>query len=160
MSDLGTLEGLPCSAAFAINSGGQIVGSANDCVSVEHAFLWQDGHMIDLNVFVPPDYGLLLEEADFINDRGDIIGYAALANGDEEAFLLVPCDPDPREGCQDQTANAGGAAAEKNPASSSETLSTSSRGGVAAGENLTMIGTRLSRRHRFASHGARIRFVH
>jgi probable HAF family extracellular repeat protein len=92
MTDLGALKDFPCSEAYAINSSGQIVGQADDCVQVEHAFLWQDGHMIDLNVFVPPDSGAVLEEADFINDRGEIIGYASLANGDERAFLLIPCD--------------------------------------------------------------------
>jgi len=92
MTDLGALKDFPCSEAYAINSSGQIVGQADDCVQVEHAFLWQDGHMIDLNIFVPQDSGAVLEEADFINDRGEIIGYAALANGDEHAFLLIPCD--------------------------------------------------------------------
>jgi len=95
MTDLGGIEGFPCSNANAINSSGQIVGAAysaeSDC-AVEHAVLWQDGQAIDLNVFVPLDSGLLLEEADFINDRGEIIGYALLPNGDEHAFLLIPCD--------------------------------------------------------------------
>jgi len=92
MTDLGALDAYPCSDALAINASGQIVGAANDCVQFEHAFLWQDGHMIDLNVFVPPGSGVVLEEADFINDRGEIIGYASLANGDEHGFLLIPCD--------------------------------------------------------------------
>jgi probable HAF family extracellular repeat protein len=92
MTDLGALQDFPCSDANAINVSRQIVGAANDCVQFEHAFLWQDGHMIDLNVFVPPGSGVVLEEADFINDRGEIIGYASLANGDEHGFLLIPCD--------------------------------------------------------------------
>jgi probable HAF family extracellular repeat protein len=92
MTDLGALKNFPCSDALAINASGQIVGVANDCVQFEHAVLWQDGHLIDLNIFVPPDSGVVLEEADFINDHGEIIGYASLANGDEHAFLLIPCD--------------------------------------------------------------------
>jgi len=59
MTDLGGIEGFPCSNANAINSSGQIVGtvySAESECAVEHAVLWQDGHAIDLNVFVPPRF--------------------------------------------------------------------------------------------------------
>ncbi len=92
MTDLGALNEFPCSAALAINSRSQVVGNVDDCISVEHASLWQGGRLIDLNVFVPPDSGVVLEEADYINDRGEIIGFASLPNGDEHAFLLIPCD--------------------------------------------------------------------
>ena len=111
MTDLGEIEGFPCSNANAVNSGGQIVGTAytasSDC-AVEHAFWWQNGQAIDLNVFVPPDSGLLLQEADFINDRGEIIGLAALANGNEHGFLLIPCDENHPgvEGCDYSLADA------------------------------------------------------
>jgi probable HAF family extracellular repeat protein len=101
MADLGALEEYPCSAALAINSSSQVVGNVDDCISVEHASLWSGGRLIDLNVFVPPDSGVVLEEADFINDQGEIIGYASLANGDEHGYMLIPCDenhPDV-EGC-------------------------------------------------------------
>lgn len=118
MTDLGEIEGFPCSNANAINSSGQIVGAAYSDCAVGHAFLWQDGHAIDLNFFVPPDSGVLLEEADFINDRGEILGLAALANGNEHAFLLIPCDenhPD-IEGCDYSLVDASAAVPQTTPA--------------------------------------------
>lgn len=99
---LGTVGGDPCSSSDAINSKGQMVGlsggfftagffPACETTSVEHAFLWDKGQMIDLNI-VARDSGLILEEATFINDRGEITGLASLPNGNTHAFLLVPCD--------------------------------------------------------------------
>jgi probable HAF family extracellular repeat protein len=101
ISNLGTLPGNACSAADAINTTGQIVGGSgfNDaqffpaCTDlVEHAFLWENGTMVDLNAFVPPGSDLTLNEAVFINDRGEISGLGMLSNGDQHAFLLIPCD--------------------------------------------------------------------
>jgi probable HAF family extracellular repeat protein len=114
ITGLGTLPGDACSAANVINSKGQIVGGsglfapffsacAND--TVEHAFLWQDGAMVDLNAFVPPDSDLTLSEAVFINDAGEISGIAALPTGEQHAFLLVPCEYK-TELCRDADDNA------------------------------------------------------
>jgi probable HAF family extracellular repeat protein len=94
ISDLGALESLPCSSAAAINSSSQVVGEVDDCISIEHAALWDQGRVIDLNTFVPTSSGIVLEDADYINDRGEIIGYALLPNGDEHGYLLIPCDGD------------------------------------------------------------------
>jgi probable HAF family extracellular repeat protein len=92
MTDLKALQEFPCSFALAINSSSQIVGQVDDCISVEHAALWEDSHLIDLNVFVPQGSGIVLEEADYINDGGEIIGYDLLPNGDEHGFVLIPCN--------------------------------------------------------------------
>lgn len=105
MRDLGTVGGFDCSDAHAINSKGQVVGDSFACPpppppSLDHAFLWQDGHMIDLNVFVPPTSNLSLPDVETINDRGEIFGSAVLPNGDTHAFLLVPCEAG-EEGCVD-----------------------------------------------------------
>ena len=106
MTDLGTAGGFDCSDAHAINSKGQIVGDSFACAVIpppptsDHAFLWQDGHMIDLNVFVPPGSNLSLPDVDTINDRGEMFGSAALPNGDMHAFLLIPCKAD-EDGCVD-----------------------------------------------------------
>jgi hypothetical protein len=63
-----------------------------DCnTTVEHAVLWDHGTTLDLNTFVPPDTDLTLNEATFINDRGEITGFAVDSNGTEHAFLLLPC---------------------------------------------------------------------
>lgn len=90
--DLGTLGGTN-STAWAINSSGQVVGVSSIASGGAHAFLWEKGTvMIDLNDLVPPGSGLYLQEADYINDRGQISGNAILDNGHERAYLLTPCD--------------------------------------------------------------------
>ncbi len=119
ISNLGTLPGNACSAADAINSKGQVVGGSGfflpdffpGCTdTVEHAFVWENGTMVDLNAFVPPGSDLTLNEAVFINDRGEISGFGTLPNGDTHAFLLIPCGADDTEGCQDDVVGASVAA--------------------------------------------------
>ena len=82
MTNLGALPGNACSAADAINSAGQVVGGSGfnaapsfpACTDpVEHAVLWENGQILDLNAFVPSGSDLTLSEATFINDRGEII---------------------------------------------------------------------------------------
>jgi probable HAF family extracellular repeat protein len=100
ISNLGVLPGNRCSGANAINSQVQIVGASGfyaadffaDCNDpVEHAVLWENGTILDLNNFVPPGYDLTLNEATSINDRGEISGFGTLADGSQHAFLLIPC---------------------------------------------------------------------
>ena len=90
------------SAAFDINAKGQVVGLSISCDgNAAEAVLWENGHTIDLNVFVPPGSGVILEDVETINDRGEVFGEAFLDNGDSRAFLLIPCDENhPKvEGC-------------------------------------------------------------
>ncbi len=148
MTDLGRLKGLPCSNAHAINSSGQVVGWSDNCSAQnERAFLWEDGQMTDLNVFVPPNSGVVLGEADFINDHGEIIGYAFLQNGDKHAYLLVPCDQDQGEGCQGETANAGGGASASGTASFFRNPAAASPGSVTPIERMAALRARLGRRY-------------
>src|SRR5260370_20526945 len=94
-ADLGTVDGYDCSVAFGINADGQVVGQLFTCGQAgAHAFLWENGHMIDLNVFVPPGLGLTLEDAERINDRGEIFGNAPLPNATFRPFLLIPSGAD------------------------------------------------------------------
>ena len=63
MIDLGTFPGDSCSNAYFVNMRGQVVGTSENrdlChMGVgEHAFLWQHGHMIDLNTVIPPGASL------------------------------------------------------------------------------------------------------
>jgi probable HAF family extracellular repeat protein len=98
MTDLGTLDGDCFSVAFGINAHTQIVGQSITCdFAGFRAFLW-DGHIIDLNVFVPAGLGLTLNEVEQINDRGEVFGIGTLANGDLRAFLLLPVGDDDPEG--------------------------------------------------------------
>lgn len=76
MTNLGTVNDQPCAFAQNINSKGQIVGVAFDCVTEGgHAWLWENGGpIVDLNTLVPPGSNLTLELAENINDRGEISG--------------------------------------------------------------------------------------
>ena len=57
---------------------------------------WEDGKILDLNSVVSAPSDLTLNEATFINDRGEISGFGTLANGDTHAFVLIPCDANHR----------------------------------------------------------------
>ena len=92
MTDLGTADGDPCSYAVGINSKGQVVGSSTDCTNYVHASLWEDGGpMVDLNGLITSNSGVQLTLALYINDSGEIAAHGTLPNGDQHAFLLVPC---------------------------------------------------------------------
>jgi probable HAF family extracellular repeat protein len=100
MTDLGTLD--KCSITFGINSKSQIVGSSGLCGIAKHAFVSEGGGpLIDLNSLVVGGSDLQLLQAIYINDRGEIAGNAVAANGDQHAYMLIPCDGDhpALEGC-------------------------------------------------------------
>ena len=107
MTDLGSPAGDPCSEADVINSKHQIVGYGWDCQTqfpspVYHAFLSEDGDPgVDLNTMIPPNPGLQLNFAFYINDPGEIAAVGTLSNGDIHAFVLIPCDENHAdvEGC-------------------------------------------------------------
>jgi len=104
MRNLGTVGGSDCSSAFGINSKGQVVGQSFDCANPlagQRAFLWENGHIVDLNIFVPPRSNLTLIDVESINDCGEMFGSAVLLNGETHAFLLIPRDENHRgvEGC-------------------------------------------------------------
>jgi probable HAF family extracellular repeat protein len=106
MTDLGVVPPDPCSRAESINLQGQIVGNSGgtdgDCGAAFHAFLWESGAIYDLNLLIPPGSGLTLIEAVDINDLGEIMGLGLLSNGEERAYLLVPCDQHDPGNCQNQ----------------------------------------------------------
>ena len=93
MQDLGTLNGEPVSLAFGINNQTQIVGIFEDFAGDNTTgFLWQDGVMTDLNTLIPPGSPLFLQEPVGINDRGEIVGFGVLSDGEQRGFLLIPCN--------------------------------------------------------------------
>ena len=112
LTNLGTVRGEACSAALGINSKSQVVGlSAKTCTFTaadRHASLWENGHVIDLNTFLPPSAELQqLTDAYNINDQGEIAGLGVPPGcGDEFAcgrvFVLLPCDDDQpdEKGCE------------------------------------------------------------
>jgi probable HAF family extracellular repeat protein len=93
MTDLGTINGDPLSFAFTINGKGEVAGSSvNSDFSQFRAFLWHDGGpMVDLNTLIPGDSALYLTVPETINERGEIAGIGLDPNGNQHAFLLVPC---------------------------------------------------------------------
>ena len=84
MTSLGTLPGSRSSEAFGLNNAGAVVGSSGG-----RAFLWQGGHMQDLNASLPAGTGWVLTTARAINNKGQIAGNGTL-HGQPHAFLLTP----------------------------------------------------------------------
>jgi hypothetical protein len=70
--------------------------------------------MLDLNTLVPANSPLLLLDAAYINDRGEIAGHGVTPNGENHAFLLIPCG-EGTDGCEDN-AEVSTAATRNNPA--------------------------------------------
>lgn len=90
MSDLGTLGGSD-SEAESINDFGQIVGFSNPLNSpAGHAFLYDQGAMLDLNDLIDPAAGWLLVEATEINNSGQIIASGKTPTGSIRTVLLTP----------------------------------------------------------------------
>ena len=83
---LGTLGGTN-SLAFGVNDALQVVGaSLTASNATTHAFLWQNGSMLDLNQFLPFNSSWELVEARGINESGQIVGWGQI-NDQERAFL-------------------------------------------------------------------------
>jgi len=104
MIDLGAAPGQPCSTAIDINSRGQIIIDTGICgVGGGPGMLWENGKLYDLNTLISSNPGLAVGDVSFINDRGEIAATGVLANGDQHAILLVPCDEEHSElkGCDD-----------------------------------------------------------
>jgi probable HAF family extracellular repeat protein len=92
IGDLGGGETFP----KAVNNADIIVGYSNNSSGQQHAFIWADlngnnqtdpGEMQDLNSFLPPNSGWVLDDAEGINDSGVIVG-SGLHNGQRRAFIM------------------------------------------------------------------------
>jgi probable HAF family extracellular repeat protein len=77
ITDLGTLPGDLSSAAYGINSAGQVVGESG-----AHAFLY-DGGMLDLGSLP----GSMRSGATGINDTGQVVGWSGTLYTEAHAFL-------------------------------------------------------------------------
>ena len=83
---IGTLGGNE-SWAEAINDENIIVGSSLTSSDDEHAFVYMDDQMLDLNDYIDASSGWVLTTAQDINLCGQIVG-AGIINGETHAFLL------------------------------------------------------------------------
>jgi len=111
-TNLSTIGGFSWGAST--NDSGEVVGICGD--SFNCAFLWEDGGpIVDLNTLVPPGSGLLINEADQINDRGEIAAQSWDANGNNHILLLIPCDENHADvqGCDYSLVDAATAAAQR-----------------------------------------------
>ena len=92
ITDLGTLTGDPYSSAIAVGNNGMVLGVSISASFSPRAALWRDGTATDLNTLIPQDSALYLESACSINEKGEIIGFAALKSNPAEshAYLAKP----------------------------------------------------------------------
>lgn len=84
------------SVANGINDQEQIVGSGDipmvgtrTAEAVPHALFWAGGQCEDLNERIAADAGWVLEDAEHINNHGQIVGLGE-HGGKQRAFLLTP----------------------------------------------------------------------
>jgi probable HAF family extracellular repeat protein len=86
--DLGTLSGSSTgfSIANSINIEDEIVGISDPH---ETAFLYRRDHMVDINSLLPTNSGWVLQQANGINDLGQIVG-TGTHDGLSRAFLMTP----------------------------------------------------------------------
>ena len=94
ITDLGTLKGDAYSLAIAIGNNGLVLGVSLDANFNPRAALWRNGTATDLNTLVPTDATLSLQTACSINEKGEIIGFAALKSNPSEthAYMAKPAD--------------------------------------------------------------------
>ena len=94
LSDLGTL-GTDPAAALGINDDGQIVGASNVTMTRRHAFLWENGHLLDLNTLISSSLGWTVLTAESINRTGQIACVARTKSSGRHAVVLTPLHPSP-----------------------------------------------------------------
>jgi probable HAF family extracellular repeat protein len=104
--DLGALGPGHCSFVASVNSQQQAVGvNTSSCDFVDHPNLQaviseRGGPLVDLNTLIPANSGVRLLNASTINERGEIVAYAFFPDGTRTTVLLVPCENDGAEACE------------------------------------------------------------
>ena len=91
--NLGALGPNLLSQALGVNNRDQVVGLSQITVGTSvqnHAFIWQNGRMTDLNDLAAPGTTLTLTIAQEINDSGEVTGQATMPSGATVAFEAIP----------------------------------------------------------------------
>jgi probable HAF family extracellular repeat protein len=84
------------SIASDINNLGQVVGSARGPDGIGHAFLYEAGGLVDLNMLIDPASGWTITDASTINDVQQIAAQACRAGVCQAVRLdLVSAVPEP-----------------------------------------------------------------
>ena len=77
--------------AYAVNNAGEIVGYSTAADGSQHACLWYDSLMLDLNDRIDPGSGFVAKVARDINFLGAIAGWGRIDDDPcDHAFLMVP----------------------------------------------------------------------
>ena len=94
MIELPPLDDDACSVGYLANASQQTIGvSVPGCdFDNTRGVIWVGGTPFDLNALIPSDSRLYLTTPQTINDRGEIVGNGFDANGNQRAWLLIPCD--------------------------------------------------------------------
>ena len=93
---LGSLSGYDYWASGnSINESNQVVGVSYNSDWSSHAFLWDDGDMVDLNALIQPPSELTVTDPLQIDNHGAIISNALDSDGNNRVVVLLPagdCD--------------------------------------------------------------------
>jgi probable HAF family extracellular repeat protein len=95
MQNLKALSGDALSEALGINNQRQVVGTSIDADGNQHAFIWQNGQLTNLNTLIQGNSSLYLQAAQDINDSGVIVGQGCvpgncLPTSPSIAFVAIP----------------------------------------------------------------------
>lgn len=98
LHDLGAPKGSDDAWATAINASDVVVGDfrVSPTSTTQHAFIYDQGTMTDLNSLIPKNSGYTLIDATAINNNGQIVVNALNKSGQEEAVLLTPVATTPK----------------------------------------------------------------
>jgi probable HAF family extracellular repeat protein len=88
-TNLGNLGGTN-GVANALNNSNQVVGWSQIASGAQHAFLYANGSMQDLNLLIRPFSGITLTSAVGIDSAGEIVAYGTDSSGQSREYLLTP----------------------------------------------------------------------
>ena len=88
---LGSLGGVN-GVANALNNSNQVVGWSQIASGAQHAFLYSNGTMQDLNLLIPPLSGITLISAVGIDSAGEIVAFGTDASGQTNEYFLTPLE--------------------------------------------------------------------